>query len=337
MNIPLPRLLPSNEANRIIYENGLSKVIPKLTLKVHSKIEECFDLWDKFSKKKSLFDLWDFRFSWWQGYQYKPFFFTIYDGRVPQALFPLWYDTKDQRFEWFGSDWMEDNKFFVSDYAFIAVLLKLVPKSLHLNALEPIEENVMTDLGFLEDEKKFIKDLTPFSNIDSYLASINKKHRYNLRKDYYSVMNFNPRVEIVNVNLVEEFKNIIDLSLNRFVDGDESDLVVDKRIKTYEAILKNSKSYKIHFIKVSIQSHLAAIDLVATYKNNYYTLKGANDLKRFPGVGNFMVYFEFDEAIKNGFKLFDCLQIDYGWKHKYYDSKNLYIFEQNLQDSVNVT
>lgn len=337
MQIPLPTLLPSNKANSLIYENGLSKIFSKLTLTVHSKMEDCFLLWDKFSKKQSLFDLWDFRYSWWQGYRYTPFFYTVYEGTRPLAMMPLWFDTKDQRYEWFGSDWMEDNEFFVADRSFIPVLINLIPKSFHLNALEFIDDNLLSKLDFIPDADKFIKDISKFSNIDDYLLSINKKHRYNLKKDYQAIMDYNPKIEIVSDNLVSEFKNLVDMQLNRFDDDEESDLVVEKRVKTYEAILKNTNSYKAQFIKVSVQSHLAAIDLVVTYKDTYYTMKGANDLRRFPGVGNFMVYLEFKQAIEKGFKLFDCLQIDYGWKHKYYDSKKLYIIEKNLDNPVDVS
>lgn len=336
MHIPLPKLIPFNKSNREIYQNGLSKILPGLTLKVHSKIEDCFVLWDKFSQKKSLFDLWDFRYSWWQGYQYKPYFFTIYQGTKPLAVLPLWYDTKDARFEWFGSDWMEDNEFFVTDPYFIEVLIKILPKSYHLNAVSFADNNLLSKLGFILDEDKFVKDLSSFSKIDDYLGSINKKHRYNLKKDYFHLLSFGPKVEIVKNNLVSEFSHFVKLQLDRFNEDDESDLVVEKRVKTYEAILKNRSVYNIYFIKVYMQSHIAAIDLVATYKDQYYTLKGANDLRRFPGIGNFMVYLEFEKAIKDGFNFFDCLQIDYGWKHKYYDRKKLYLLEKNLQDSPNI-
>src|SRR5438477_13194566 len=84
--ISLLNLIPNISANRYFYANGLAKWIPRLTLKVHSELEDCYLLWEKFSPKQSIFDLWDFRFAWYEGYGYKPYFYTIYEGKKPLAV-----------------------------------------------------------------------------------------------------------------------------------------------------------------------------------------------------------------------------------------------------------
>lgn len=326
--IPVPALVLHTDANKIFYKNGLAKFIHRLKLRVHSKISECFLLWEKFGRKESLFDLWDFRFSWYQGYGYTPYFYTIYEGKNPLALLPLWYDLEKKRHEWFGSDWMEDNQFFVKDPHLIELILAVAPQPLWLNTIDGLPE-LLNKAEFEKDDDKFIGRIGNLKNINQYLLTLEKKHRYNLKRDFLHITGYyNPQIEIVEKPDFSEFENIIRLSKNRFNGTlkNETDLANGKRINTYSHILKNSGIYRVKFVKVLIQGILAAIDLIITYKERYYTLKGANDLERFPGIGNFMVYFELEDAIKNQFNLIDCLQIDYGWKHKYFEGKKVFKF-----------
>lgn len=331
-SIPLPLLLPKIPENKIFYQNGLSKIIDRLHVKVHSSLEQCYALWEKFSPKKSLFDLWDFRYAWFKGYKFTPYFYTIYEGKTPLALLPLWYDDEKKRYEWFGSDWMEDNLFFVSGEEFINVLLKLIPKAMYLNGIESIPDEVISGITVGCDDDKYFKNIKSFKTMDEYLLSLDKKHRYNLKRDYHQILNFHPQIEVLENNNFAEFKQVIKLSNYRFngEGEEESDLIDARRIDAYRAILSESGIYKTKFIKVVIQDYLAAVDLNVVYKERYYTLRGGNDVERFPGIGNFMVYLEFEDAIKNQYGLVDCLQVDYSWKHKYFDSKKVLEIEKRV-------
>jgi hypothetical protein len=325
--IPILSLIPKTSKSKVHLQNGLSKYFNRLRLKVSSQIEECFLIWNKFSKNQSLFDLWDFRYSWFEAYRYTPYFYTIYEESFPLACLPLWYDREKQRYEWFGSNWMEDNYFFTKDQRLVDFLLMIAPKPIWLNAID----HFIDSPEFKTDDAKFVTQIKKIDNIDQYLARLQKKYRYNLKRDYLSILDYyNPRIEIIEKPDFCQFENIIKLSKKRF-NGTlkkETDLARTGRIKAYANILKNSGLYRVKFIKVFIQGYLAAIDLIITYKDRYYTLKGANDIERFPGIGNFMVYFEMEDAIRSQFSFVDCLQFDYGWKHKYFEEKKLYVFER---------
>jgi len=330
-SVPLPYLLPQTAENKIFYENGLSHLIPRLTVKVHSSVEECNLLWKKFSKKQTLFDEWDFRYAWYEGYQCPLYFYTVYEGKKPLAVLPLWYDDEKKQYLWFGSDWMENNYFFVEDPKFINLLLRIIPRPFFLNGLKEKSYDIELDeVKVIPDDHKFFKNIRQFSHIDAYLATLGKKHRYNLKRDYQRIMDLSPRIEISNSSDFNEFKHVIELSKHRFAPEDENDLEEDARVETYRAILKNSGTYKTKFIKVYIQNYLAAVDFNILYKNIYYTPRGANDIHRFPGIGNFMTYLEFEDAIKDGFGILDCLQIDYSWKHKYFDAEKMVSFEKKM-------
>lgn len=332
-SVPILSLLPKTLVNsNFLLKNGLSKHIDRLKLKVWSDLEQCFFLWERFSKKESLFDLWDFRYAWFEGYHYPLYFYTIYEGKNPLACLPLWYDTKNKRYEWFGSYWMEDNYFFSKEERLIDLLLMIIPKPIFLNAFIILPDKFLDNKdSFKIDEPKFVINIKGIKNIDQYLASLEKKHRYNLKRDYFSILNnYQPKIEIIEKPEFCHFENIIKLSKKRFngTFKEESDVSKPERVAAFFYVLKNSGLYHIKFVKVFIQKYLAAVDLIITYKDRYYMLKGANDIERFPGIGNFLAYFELKDAIKNQFSLVDCLQGDYNWKHKYFERQKLHMYKK---------
>lgn len=326
--VSLLRYIPQTRENRFFYENGLSKIIPKLKVKVHTDIESCYYLWNLFSPKKTPFDLWDFRLAWYEGYKYKLYFYTLYEKKTPLAVLPLWFDEERKRYEWFGSYYMEDNKFFVKDEQLIDILIKIAPKPISLDAIE-IEERLKTKDFFTKlilDEPKFVKDISGFSSIDDLLATLSKKNRYHLKSDFQRILAQNPKTVISNVSNEHLTKEFIRLNMLRFdnVVNDESDFHQEKRKNAYLAIIKNAGVYKIQFNQVYIQNYLAAIDLAVLYNGIYAVPRGGNDVYRFKGIGNFMVYFDFEDAIKKKYSLVDCLQIDYDWKHRFFDQRETY-------------
>lgn len=331
--VPLLSIIPKTKENSYYYQNGLSKLIPRMTLKVHSELDECHNLWEKFSPKKSLFDSWDFRYSWHESYQLNPYFYAIYEGGKPVALLPLCYDDSDKkRFEWFGTNWMEDNTFFVKDEHFIDLLYAVFPTPIHLNAIDRIGHWEKTKINneLKKDDPKNIKSVVQYSSIGDLVSSFAKKPRYHLRSDFHDVMSLNPKIvesEDKDLKLMDE---MIRMNIEQFKDkpDDESDLTVPKRAETYRSLVKNAGNYSIKFIQIFIQNRLAAIDFIIKYKDIYYTIKGGIDVNRFKGLSNFMVYFEFGDAIKNGFSKVDCLQIDYGWKHRFFDQTPTFLFER---------
>src|SRR3990167_199798 len=141
---PLTHLIPRNKSNNYFYKNGHAALIDRLRLKVHSNIEECNILWEKFSPKKSIFDLWDFRLAWHTGYEYKPYFYTLYEGKKPLGFLPLCYNKENKRYEWWGTNWMEDCDIYVEDEKLIDLLLFTAPAPIHLNAIKAKYLNTVT-------------------------------------------------------------------------------------------------------------------------------------------------------------------------------------------------
>jgi len=333
--VPLNFYFPKNIDNKDIYENRLSKIIDRLVLKTETDIEKCWQLWEKFSPKKSIFQLWDFRYSWYQGWGFKPYFYTIYSGKEPVAVLPLWFNEIEKKYEWFGGYWPEDNCFFVSENYFILILLKIAPKPILLNAIEESDFLLsFKDKYFTYDLPKYVINTSFYKTFDHYLMSLKKKNRHHLRYyyKYYSSSQMVMKIKWIEGDESRNLYYLKKLSIfdhERKEDGAFSEYRKKQRLKTFEMIYKNQGIYKIVSLYIWIGDYLAAYDILGIYNNTLYLLTGAADLKHFSGLGVYITAIELKKAWEWGVSSIDCMQVDYNWKHKYFTTKNLLRFSKS--------
>lgn len=330
--IPLQILIPKKPENRHFYYNGFSNLIPRMYLKVHHDLDDCLKLWNQFSPKNSLFQLWDFRLAWYQGFGYKPFFYSLHLGNQVKAVLPLWFNETEKRYEWFGGTWPEDNLFFVTEDKYLPLLLKISPSPIHLNAIDKEKNNLIinnqSQFQFKDDYPKYILNIENLKTMDDYLLTLNKKSRHQLRYFYKKFNDYQSKLIILNGDQSQLLSKLKDLSIIDFERNDVSEYRKPQRMKTFEMIYKNQKEYQVLTFLVYIQNLLVSYDIIATYKNNFYILTGASDLLRFPGANSYITYLEIEYALKNKFQLIDCMQVDYNWKHKFFSSKPMLKFEK---------
>lgn len=329
---PLPALIPNTPKNKVFYQNGLSKIIPRLTLKVHSEIEKCSELWEMFSPNDSLYQLWSFRKSWYEGYHYKPFFYTLYYGKKVMGTLPLWFNTDEKKYEWFGGYWPEDNVFFVKNQEHIPLLLKVAPKPISINAILPEKISIDEDkIQLVEDEPKYVLKIDDVLNMDDLLTKkISKKHRHHLRHEYGKISQLPLQISWIKEYKPELLSAFRGLSRARFdfqkTDGSAYD--DDRRFEVLKKSFENQGEYRLITLSVKVQNHFAVIDVIGIYKDTYYLLTGANDAARFPGIGVYVTFLEFEDALRRNMKTIDVMQIDNSWKHKYFSPKRLLKFEK---------
>ncbi|MEX1052315.1 MAG: hypothetical protein WEC80_00530 [Patescibacteria group bacterium] len=329
----LSYLIPKSKSNNYFYKNGHASLIDRIKVKVNTDIIECKLLWNKFSPNKSIFDDWDFRLAWHQGYNYIPYFYTLYNGDEPVGFLPLCFNSQNKRYEWWGTNWMEDCDIYVNDERIVDLLFFIAPSPLHLNAVKVKYIDKIAKFGKIkEDDKKNTKLINKFRTLDELLNSFKKKCRYNLKSSCAYINSLNPRVIKTVGSENRLIDKLINMNISQFDTGlpeDESDLALPARANTYRNMVANSgKNYQAKFIEVYIQDTLAAIDFILIYKDIYYTIKGGNQLKKFNGIGNYIIYLEFEDALSLNMSTINSLQVDYGWKHRYFDQEPLYIFEK---------
>ena len=334
--VPFTHLIPDISANKHFYKNGLSKLIPRLTLKVHTDIEKCFSLWDSFSPKESIFDEWDVRYSFYQGFKYQPRFYTIYEGRKALGVLPLWFNDGEKSFEIFGGWWPEGNSFFVTDEHLVDFFMATLPTPVNLWSLrkdQPLERLKVFGKVQVDPDLNYFKNIDGLSSIESLLKEYKKKDRHNLNADYQRMRGYGVRLEIVDSNKqaqLQVLEKMFDMNKKRFANTkDKSSFEKEEYRTAFRQIVKNTGTYDVKFFVAKIQKHIAAIDMIVTHNDTYYQFQGVNDTKRFNGIGNYMVYIELKDAIDNGYKMIDCLQEDHTWKHKYFDNVERFYFEKD--------
>ncbi len=313
-NIPLIEL-PQKEvvsfARKIF--NGSSK---DLLFRVETDLSQCQLLWEEFSPNESLFDLWDFRLAFWRGYQYQPYFITLsFQGKIISVL-PLWFDKEDGQYTWFGGSWPDENIFFSRISKTIPLLLKLIPGKTRLFCIRS-QEGITNQGNFLDmDEEKYILDLKNLSSLDDFWASLRKKKRYNLKRDWKRIQALNPEIVINDFSHLETlFKLNIDRFKEMVLDDNKSTFLSKEKQKTFKEIVNLAKDYQVRMVSTKIDGKVVAVDLAALYKQTYYCLAGGCDIEKYSGLGTFANLQLIKDAIElENIDLIDFLQGDVNWK-----------------------
>lgn len=322
--VPLSNIVPKTTYKN----NGLSKLIPQLTLQIHSDLKECEKLWNTFVKNETLFESWNFRAQFSDTWGQKKFFITIYKNKNPIGLLPLVYDSKERRFEWFGTEWQEENRFFRKDDKIFPLLFTLMPRPVRCLAIVPsdVPKNFLEK--FIPDDSQYFANISHFKTMDEYLSTLNKKHRYNFKRDFRILSENNPEILwIADIGeQLKYFTHVRDLSLKRF--GSEkrknaSQFRHENYYLSFVNVIKNQKDYKTKLLVIKIDRQVVAVDLNIMFENIYYQAQGASNLERYSGIGNFICYLEIEDAIRNKFSEANAMMEDNNWKHKYFFSRTL--------------
>lgn len=325
----------SQDLRNYYSKNGHLVLLKSIQLEVVSDPDCCYQLWDEFSPQKTLFDTWEFRLAFLKGYKRRLHFILLKNEKENLALLPLWYEPKEKGFEsfgyaWFGSTWQEENSFFVKDPLFVPLLLAACPRPVELNAITLETAFWAKDyVDFKIDDPKYILDLTTINSVDDFLASFTKKKRYNLKRDRKIIEAQKPKIIFNNF---PDFKNLVKICNKRFQEkGEDTDWEDPRRIETFRQVIKlgqKGKSYKIRMIAVKIGKKIAGIDLIALYKGCYSPLKCGYDVSDFPGIGNYVNLLEIQDALNLGMRKMDFLEINYGWKDKWFEEIPLFKYQK---------
>lgn len=313
------------------YTNGLSRYVEKIRFEVITEISECKRIWEMFSSNESLFDLWEFRMFFHKAHRQTPYFLALKKNDRVLASLPLCYQESEGYYTWFGTDWQEDCHFFSLDPNYIPILLYFAPKPLSLSGIS--KEDKISLPEFVEigvDEPNFYLDLTDKRSLDDYFLTLNKKKRYNLRRDLKHINALNPKLVFDGK---KSFDGMVEITSRRFHNkGEKTDFDKDpSMIESFRRMVHNSKkTFSTSTLAVNIKNQFAGVDILAFYKDVYYSLRGGNDTENFPGIGNFLNLVEINEAILKGMREINFLQYDYGWKSSWFQKRARFKYEATL-------
>jgi len=301
------------------------KGIDTLTYEIVRDIDTCRLLWQEFSPNRSIFDIWDFRYTYWLGYRYEPYFILLRDAE-PLGVLPLWYNDDLKQYEWFGGLYPEDNTFFVKDPLYIPLLLSLAPPQTILTGiLLPDDIWYRKYISFENDDPKYVLSLEKMRSLDDYFMSFTKKTRYNLKHDRDRILQHNPTFRI---NEKSDLYELIRLNNEHYhALGEDTGWEDPRRIATYEFIAdldSKKEGFETKIITLLIDGVVASVELATITKDIYTVMKCGHENKRFPGIGNYAMLLNIEDSITMGRKYVDYLQESYGYKERYFDPISLY-------------
>jgi len=323
-----PDSLNYKTKNKLLEQEPASTLGSFLVAETVSDLDRCHELWEKFSSNKHLFDTWEFRYAFYTIYQPKLHFILLKESGEEVALLPLWQDSQDGKYYWFGSAWQEENNIFAKDKKYVPTLLSLAPAPLMINAVPQKDmEAAGSNFKFEPDDSKYILNLEGLKTHEDFLMTLKKNDRHDLRKDRRRIERQNPQIIIDNFS---DFQELVRLTKKRFEEKGEKSNLVPERIKVFEEAIKLSgKSYKARMITIKINGQTAAVDLICYYKGVYSAIKCGYDVKSFSGIGNFMNLYEIDDAISLGMQKVDFLQNNYKWKSRWFEAVPLFKYSKD--------
>ncbi len=302
-------------------------------IEIVSHEDTCKRIWNRFSDNSTLFDTWEFRNRWNKGRRFKKYFVIFREKGNIRACLPLSYNSSEKKYEWFGSDYMENNHIFADSPEAMKIIMDHAPSSIYLNSISQDTKKILDAAGIrirIDPDPRNELSISSHTSVDTLLRTFSKKHRYNFLRDNRTIESRDPAVEVVTDNFGSALRRMSRMSKQRFGnswDGENGSYIGFVRT-SFKNILAPRAPYKCKFIIVRIGRDIAAIDLIIMYRNIYYLMSTAQNTQEYPGVGNFLLRWEFDDAINNKFEVIDCLQEDHGWKHRYFTQKDVYIVDK---------
>jgi hypothetical protein len=278
-------------------------------------IDEAEKIWEKFSSNHDIWSCKDVVFSFYNKKFHKPFFILLKEGEEEKGLIPLWFDSRDNYYGFFGGDYLENQKFWIEPKFFDIIFEKLpVPLKVFDMNSQYVEEILKLfpqfNSNFKKDDFRYFLNTKKFNfDIKEYLKQFGKKHRKNLVYDLKKLELLKYKINFTKHLELETLKNF---NIARF--GKESDFY---DVEFYEEIKKLfsslEKKNKILALNILIDDKLEAVGVAAVYNGVYYVINNGSN-KNIKNLGKLLIF----EHIKKGMELrlreVDFLVGDTGWK-----------------------
>ena len=281
-----------------------------LRFEVVKDIQNAKILWNQFSPNQTLWDDWDFRYCFYKYYNYELFFYVGWLGDQAIGLLPLQHNGKS--LEFFGGEYMEENKLFIKP-EFKDLIPKFYENIKQRTKLEYISgEDPFTQILPIKDYK-YIYNLSGATDVDQlldkYFETDAKKKRRRLEKEVGEI--------VMTLNNFEDIDLMIELNIQNF--GADSSFNQPFRKEIFHDLLK--LNHEIFLMTFSIEGKKQAVSLAIKYKDRFVSLNSGVNKEDFPDLAKCLILKKVDQAIKLGCKVFDACAGDYGWKRHWHLEK----------------
>ena len=278
-----------------------------LDFKIIKDLSQAKAIWQELSPNETLWDDWDFRYCFYKYYNWELFFYTGYlNGQIIGVL-PLQYNPEKKFLEFFGGNYMEENKVLVKKGCeqFIPDFYKQVGREAELSDI--FGQDAFTKSLPLQ-EYKYLYDLSGMTTleqfIDKYFDSDSRKKKRRLLKE---------KVEII-YNDFRDFDLMIDLNLKNF--GKESSFNWPFRKEIFHDLLK--LNYEPILFTSIISGKKEAVAFAIKYKDKFISLNSGVNSETSPWLEKYLILKKVARAIELKCRLFDACVGNCGWKENWH-------------------
>jgi CelD/BcsL family acetyltransferase involved in cellulose biosynthesis len=286
--------------------------LPEFQIRVVSDPSEARHLWDLLSPRASIYDEWDFRWCFFRRHpECELHFITAFVRDTPVALLPL-QKNPEALLEFMGSDFMEDNRVFVSPGHERAIpqLFESLSSKATLRSIIDGGDPYLSGLPF--DYPKYCCDIRSFATLDDFINGFfRSKSKGNLRKKIRSVESLGP---VILENSIEDIRVLAEHSINAF--GEESSFIRDPAQKDIFEDLCRRFPFFIHSYRVSGKTQAVSLSLV--HNKTYLYLLSGTSKHEVPNLGNYLIINNIRTAIENRCETFDAGRHDCNWKERWH-------------------
>lgn len=282
-----------------------------LRISIITDPQECKSAWDACSPNKTLFDVWEYRYAFYTQFLFPLHFVAAFKGERVCGLLPLWHQTDQDRYLWFGDTgddfhWQEDAVFWAENDEIIQLLLENAPtpleiSSLRMEAVERLPASHRTRTRPMNS--KAVLPLHAFENVEDFITALPKKVRSNLRRDVRQLEK--KGIEVV-VDDQKNFDELIRMNAERFPDSPFHD---QRMVNVFRSLMTTSP-LEVHLFAARLDGQAVAVDYVFLWNDIMYPMVCGADVARAPGIGQYMNVVDIREALARNMHTVDFAETE---------------------------
>ncbi len=305
-----------------------------LSFRVVNELVEAEKIWRALCPQETIFDSWDYRMSF-NTYQKNPIHFIVGEnsGKIIGA-WPLQLSKDGKALEFFGGDYMEDNRLLLSPETQTGVTeefyayLKTLDQPVYLQYIKNTDP-VSSALPL--KDYKYTLPLTGYKTYEDYFADKYADHGETRRTLGKKIRRFEQEPLSIVKNNLADLELLFEFTNKMF--GDNSSFICRPFHKEIYRSHVNLPNFQTELLTFYHGDKVIAVSLAFLYQGSYaYINTGIDPDSELKGFSTYANIKNIQNAIDCGATTLDCFTGAYGWKDKWYftaSPQNVFVYPEN--------
>lgn len=284
----------------------------QIRVSIIKDITEAERLWNRFTSNKTIYDLWEFRYTFYQYFNYELFFYTYYIGDDLIGLIPLQYNSDEKYLESFGGEYMEENHIYLIDKRLsVEEMFDHIKQPCYLRFVSP-------DFDYITNWKdREYKYVTQLKNVKDHNDFIERQFEGKTRQTYRRQIKKLLAEHDIQIH-EQEFKNVdilADYNIETF--GEDSFLYIPENRKVFKDLTQIQKIQPF-VMSFYIGGSVKAVSLNFMYNGIFTYLNAGVKKQEVSNLGKYVIFKSIDKACELEATVFDAGAESLGWKKEWH-------------------